>query len=365
MRILLFSGGFTEYIIELANELANISEDNMVMLVLPDRIREEYKAQINNKVIFCPIHFIDYVSFRQNYKMTLALIKLINAFAPDVFHVQADGQHPWLGWVLPFIKKKCKIINTVHDPKPHIGDKISVYRDMQFSKWMFKKYADAYIVHGKTLKVALVDGYKIKTDLVHIIPHGHLNMYRNFQKGAKKTENPFAVLFFGRIWEYKGLKYLMQAEPIIRKEIPELKIIIAGTGEDLYLYEPYLVNKDSYEFKNYRIPIEDVSDLFDEAAVVVLPYIEATQSGVIPIAYPFSKAVVATNVGALPEVVVDGLTGFLIPPANPEAIAEKIIYLLKNPDLRKEMGNNAQKYSDDNLNWKKIAHKTMEVYKNA
>jgi glycosyltransferase involved in cell wall biosynthesis len=154
----------------------------------------------------------------------------------------------------------------------------------------------------------------------------------------------------------------MQAEPIIRKSIPNLKIVIAGKGEELSIYDEFIVNKDSYIIKNYAIPLAEVSDLFDEASLVVLPYIEATQSGVIPVAYPFCKPVVASSVGALPEVVIDGKTGFLVPPADPQALADKIIFLLQNPDIRHEMGLSAKRYSDEKLDWKEIAKTTLEIY---
>ncbi len=363
MKILLFSGGFLEYMIELANALSLQDGISSVMLVLPEKyVKEEQIKQINSKVIFKPFLFIDYVSIRQNFKMTRQLIKLINDFNPDILHVQADGQHPWFGLALPFLKN-CKIVNTVHDPAPHLGDKISTYRDMRFSKWMLKRYADAYIVHGKTLKENLLKNYNgLKSEKIHIVPHGHLNMYRKFQQGGQKSEQAENILFFGRIWEYKGLKYLMQAEPIIRKAIPNLKIVIAGKGEELSIYDEFIVNKDSYIIKNYAIPLAEVSDLFDEASLVVLPYIEATQSGVIPVAYPFCKPVVASAVGALPEVVIDGKTGFLIPPADPQALADKIIFLLLNPKIRHEMGLSAKRYSDEKLDWKEIAKTTLEIY---
>jgi glycosyltransferase involved in cell wall biosynthesis len=87
--------------------------------------------------------------------------------------------------------------------------------------------------------------------------------------------------------------------------------------ESLNLQE-YITIVDQY------ISNEEVGWYFNQADVVVLPYLHATQSGVIPIAYHFRKPVIATNVGGLPDVIFDGETGFLVPPDNPTQLANKI-----------------------------------------
>ena len=73
------------------------------------------------------------------------------------------------------------------------------------------------------------------------------------------------------------------------------------------------------------VPNEEVALFFCAADLVVLPYTSATQSAVVPIAYSFERPVITTKVGGLPEVVIDGQTGFLVDPANPAALAEAIV----------------------------------------
>ena len=80
---------------------------------------------------------------------------------------------------------------------------------------------------------------------------------------------------------------------------------------------------------------------FERASVVVLPYIEASQSGIIPIAYSFKKPVIVTNVGSIPEVVENGITGYIVPPKNPELLADSIIKILEDNLTRQQMGENA------------------------
>jgi len=121
--------------------------------------------------------------------------------------------------------------------------------------------------------------------------------------------------------------------------------------------------KDKFCVINKYIPSREVGVIFEKASVVVLPYREASQSGVIPIAYAFGKPVVATRVGSIPEVVKDGKTGILVPPEDPDALAEAIIFLLKNEVKRKEMGKEAKNYGEEELSWDKAAKKTFLLYK--
>lgn len=364
MKVLLFSSGFTEYIIELANALAQKEQVTSIALMGPQQLfSQRYSSLIDSKVIQMPVDFVDYVSFRQNLKMTQLYIKKINEYKPDIFHLQANGRHPWFAFIIPFLKK-CKIINTIHDPEYHVGDKLSRIRNMAFARWVAKQYTKKYIVHGVSLKQKLKESYKIAEKKIAVVPHGHLNMYTEWQR-EKQKEEPSTILFFGRIWEYKGLKYLIQAEPYMSKEVKDIKIIIAGTGEELEIYEEYFDDKSKFEILNYKIPAEEVANLFDRSAVVVLPYIEATQSGVIPVAYALGKPVVASNVGALPEVVVNGETGILVEPRDPERLAKEVVYLLKNEGKRKEMGDKAKAFAFDQLSWDSIADKTLIIYKEA
>ena len=152
---------------------------------------------------------------------------------------------------------------------------------------------------------------------------------------------------------------------MITKEVPNAKIIIAGTGEDFKKYEKMMVNKDNFIVHNYRIPYKEGAELFQRCSVVVLPYIDASQSGVVSTAYGFKKPVIVTDVGSIPEIVDEGITGFIVPSKNPVALADAIVKLLKDDKLRKRMGENAYKKLKTDLSWDKIAEKTIEVYEKA
>ena len=102
--------------------------------------------------------------------------------------------------------------------------------------------------------------------------------------------------------------------------------------------------------------------LFEEASLVVLPYVEASQSGVVQTAYAFHTPVVASAVGGLPEAVVDGITGRLVPPKDPSALAAAVSELLLNKTLRARMREGIRQLEDTEFGWPRAARKLTDLY---
>jgi len=291
-------------------------------------------------------------------KFVYKLVRQIRRLDPDVLHIQIG--HLWFNLALPFLQKY-PIVTTVHDPRDHVGD-VETQKTPQFIKDYGYKSSDYIIVHSIQMKLLLIEAVGIAEDRISVVP---LTALGDTSLAQEVNEEKNTLLFFGRIWEYKGLEYLIRAEPLIRKEIPDVKIVIAGRGDEFSQYESMMENPDSFIVHNKYITNELQSALFRQASVVVLPYIEATQSGVIPAAYNFAKPVVATRVGALHEQIDDEKTGYLVEPRNVEELAEKIIYLLKNDTVRRQMGANAKDKLETEWSPSAIGRQTTAVYKKA
>jgi glycosyltransferase involved in cell wall biosynthesis len=182
------------------------------------------------------------------------------------------------------------------------------------------------------------------------------------QAQSEVQEDDHQILFFGRIWEYKGLEYLIRAEPLISAQVPEAQIVIAGRGEDFARYRRLMVHPERFTVYNEYVPEAKCAELFRRASVVALPYIDASQSAVIPVAYTFGKPVVATTVGGLPELVEHGRTGYLVPPRDERALADALVRLLLDPKLRRELGANGKRKADTECSPKAVARLTLEVY---
>ncbi len=134
------------------------------------------------------------------------------------------------------------------------------------------------------------------------------------------------ILFFGVVRPYKGLNSLIKAAAILKQQGVPFHLRVAGEFYTGYEKIADFISRGQLsEFitiENRFIPDEEVAVYFSAADVVALPYLTATQSGVIPIAYHFNRPVVATNVGGLPEVVQPGNTGYLVPPGNSDELAK-------------------------------------------
>ncbi len=135
-------------------------------------------------------------------------------------------------------------------------------------------------------------------------------------------------LFFGYVRKYKGLDILIDAFAILSQENPKYKLLIAGEFYDSK--EPYaqLVQKHNLQEKvrivDKYIPNEMVAKYFTLSEVVVLPYRNATQSGILSIASAYNKPVIITGVGGLPEFIDDGETGILVDSPTKEDVVKGI-----------------------------------------
>jgi starch synthase len=344
----------TPYPIQLANALGQLCQ---VTLLLPERALGFADKTIDQDKIDLQFFHLPQLRHPSNLVMVGRLRRQIRDLRPDVVHITFWNLWgtPGLGLSAPF-----SLVATVHDVNRHPGERGLWAVPPFLYRWQWR-WADQVIVHATTARQQLLTQYGCKPECIHVIPIGSYDLYRN-HTGIPEPERPNTILFFGRIWGYKGLQHLIEAEPLITQAVPDARIIIAGHGEPIDKYQRAMVNPHHFEIHNYRIPDEQVAHFFQQASVVALPYLEASQSGVTSVAYAFGKPVVATRVGGLPDVVIEGETGFLVPPADAHSLAEAIITLLKDTARRRRMGENARHFGETELSWQRIAQKTLNIY---
>lgn len=162
------------------------------------------------------------------------------------------------------------------------------------------------------------------------------------------------LLFFGFIRRYKGLHVLLDAMPQVLQRIPNAQLVIAG---EFYADEAELRRQAAplgaaVRFDADYIPDAAVARYFGAADLVVQPYVSATQSGVAQIAYHFHRPLVTTDVGGLAEIVPHGDAGLVVPPENPQALADAIARFFEE-DLAAHMAAGVEreraKYTWDRL----------------
>lgn len=356
MKIAWISYDFLEYS---ALHVNAMNKHHDVLAFLPKPTDEDEEFALDADV---PRMLFDKPRLRQpwkQYRSIRSIMKALDDFGPDVVHFQQG--HLWFNFALKKIKKRYPLVVTIHDPRHHSGDSVSQKTPQWVIDHGFKK-ADHVIVHGEKLVSEVGRLFGFGPEHVHVIPHVAMGNMSNQGKIDHSLTDPNTILFFGRIWDYKGLNYLIEAEPIISAACPNAKILIAGAGDDFEKYHQQIKNNDRYEIHNRWISDEDRTTFFSRAGIVVLPYTDATQSGVVPVAYNYGKPVVATDVGALSDCVIDGETGLLVPPKDPQQLAAAIIRLLNEPMVARKMGEAGREWVKHECSPSVVAQRHVEAY---
>lgn len=231
--------------------------------------------------------------------------------------------------------------------------------DIVFTKYAFKQ-ADYFIVQSKV----------VERDLLQFVPDARYRrvphpVYEIFGEALSKDDArrilgisaKKVILYFGYVRTYKGLMVLIEAMGKISdfgmRNADWMLLIVGEFYDDEKKYRQKVrdLNLEScIRFVSEYVPNDQVRLYFSAADVVVLPYLSATQSGITQIAYNFDKPVIATNVGGLAEVIIHEKTGYVVPPNDPQALAQAIIRFYeanKEPEFAENVHKEKVKYSWD------------------
>ncbi len=238
--------------------------------------------------------------------------------------------HPYFApcyWVMRKFFGKAKVIYSCHNVFPHERFPL----DRLLTK-MVLKGGDGFIVHSEKDAADLRSIKKQAKYVKTVLPS--FSLFNTGEMSREKARKLLGIkaedkvlLFFGLVRPYKGLQYLLKAFGKI-KDMADLRLLIAGSfSGDKQEYLDILSEEkiqDKVTIYDAYIPDTEVEKYFQASDLVVLPYVSATQSAVVQTAFDFEKPVIVTNVGGLPEVVMDGQTGYVVPAENVQAIADKI-----------------------------------------
>ncbi|MBI5020625.1 MAG: glycosyltransferase [Ignavibacteriales bacterium] len=264
----------------------------------------------------------------------LKVAKIIKEKKPDllIFKYWLPFFGPCFGTIAKLVKRKSntKVLFICDNIIPHERR----FGDVVFTKYAFKQ-ANYFIVQSDAVERDLRKYFPI----AHYckVPHP---VYENFGEPMNKEtartnlgiNSKKVILYFGYVRAYKGLLVLFDA----MKQLDDVQLLAVGEYYDDQ--KKYVDKVKSFglesriKFYPDYIPNDQVALYFSAADIVVLPYLSATQSGITQIAYNFDKPVIATNVGGLAEVVIDGRTGYVVPPNDAAALASAIkrFYTEKN-----------------------------------
>lgn len=360
LRVLMIVDWFVNYLAPIAvsmNETVDVIcvlKDHGTELGLPGRAVREKES------MFDPVQ-VDFVPGKQSDLRSLgALVRTImkvRRFRPDVVHSQWHSD--WRLLLLSLAVPRSSRILTVHDVTPHPGRQFHTGYFKRLVRWALYRTTDGFVVHGERLVPLLRRDPRVPASAyIGVVPHGSL---------AHPTERyPLprdrCLLFFGW-WEYyKGLDLLIQAVEAAGEILGDVRLIIAGRGSEGRRARSLVETPQLFDWREGYVPDEDLPALFGSVCAVVLPYREASQSGVVPLAFANGRPVIATDVGALGEAVEDGVNGLLVESPTVDGIRDAIVRLFTEPGLIATLANGAQRTADESLRPAAIAREHQAVY---
>lgn len=360
MNVLVIAVHFAEYSTNLAIELAKTHRVRLIVngpnfdnelsnWRLPDT-----KGQLE---IFKLRHKLSPVVLAENI---FRIATLAREFKPDVIHIQEDLKDYLIG-ALPFLPSVPKVL-TIHDPKPHSGHDT---RKLKFSRRRFyetflRRACQGVIIHSERLVKEASSFEELRHARIAVAPHGPLGLYANTPINA--TWQAGRCLFFGRIEAYKGLGIFLDALDDLIKQGVSVKGVIAGRGSDLEPYRQRIAKSPHIELIEKFLSPDEVINEFDRANLVVLPYLDATQSGVGAYAIGRGRPMVASNVGGLGEMCVAQTNGLLVPPSDSKALAAAIGELATDQGMSHQFAAGSRDLAEGQLSWNFAVQQTTRLY---
>jgi glycosyltransferase involved in cell wall biosynthesis len=360
MKALLLVSELEDYTISFASGVARHLQ---VVLGVPRRRYAHLASSFDPAV---DLHLLDWPRHRSpsNPWFLYQLTRLIRHERPNLIHLLSNSTL-WLNFAAPFWRP-IPLVTTVHDVELHPGDS-DTRRLPAWAPELMVRQSRHLVVHGEGLKRMVVDRYSKSPDCVHVLSHPTIHRYaelaRRQKMAPRRADGALRVLLFGRIFAYKGLQHLVRAEAMLKDILPHLRITVAGRGDDPWVLQPHMGEAGRYDIRNRFIEDAEVAQLFLDADIVVLPYTEASQSGVLNLAAAFGKPLIVTDVGELRATVQPNGLGMVVPPGDAEQLARAIRILAESGELRSRFGANALEWANGANSPERVGAQAAAVYR--
>jgi glycosyltransferase involved in cell wall biosynthesis len=291
---------------------------------------------------------------------------------PDIVHFQ------WLP--IPMIDRRylrklrriAPLVLTLHNTTTFHGSLAQrLHQEVGFGSIF--QHLSGLIVHTEFSKRIVIERGWLPAEKIHVVRHGVLDHYRSVTSAAPVPSQELGaepagptVLFFGAIENYKGVDLLIRAFAGLPPRMQSTnRLCIAGKpGRDMSGLKELArsLNIEQRISWNLRfVAEEEVPGLFRSAAVVVLPYREIDQSGVLMTAIAFDKPIIASRIGGLAETIQDGVHGRLFPAGDVPALTAALEEVLSHPERRRDM-EKAVRELRESISWENSADRTIDVY---
>lgn len=375
-------GGLTHYVYNLARELGARGVDTVIATAadyelereaqrLPSNVRIEktFSLLANRLRGRLPYRVLRSMKGVEFFGDVIRTVRLARRLRPDVIHVHCTNAI--VVWLMAALRPlRIPVVYTAHDVTPH--ERIPFERATMAR---IHALADHLVVHSDEDRRRLAAEFGEGGDRVSVIPHGDYGFFdrdavrpgREAARAALGLDPDAEVaLFFGFIREYKGLDLLLDAWGKVADARPGARLVVAGDPARLTAarLQELRAQADSLGVLHRfaYIPFDEVAGYFVAADVLVLPYRKISQSGVLLLALSMGVPVVATRVGAFPEVITDGETGMLVEPGDRDALSATLTRALGDAPLRARLAEAGRRRVEETYSWTTIAGHTQALF---
>jgi glycosyltransferase involved in cell wall biosynthesis len=357
--------GIGNYVANLSGELKKRGHDVVVVTRGTSKIQiVEYDNFVLYKLPFIKlypfhvdIHGLFVNNFLKSYKKNI-----------DLLHIHTP--------LPPAIRTQLPIVTTFHTP--HFSDSVYSNDIVDFRYLLTKGLAifdyriEKSLISSSRVVSAVAEGVKLDLERYYPVQSGKVVVFGNgvnerfleAGRSISRKKDGLMILYVGRLDYQKGLLDLIESMSIVARKVPQARLVLVGKGPLL----PQVIKRvneldlqEKVEIKGFESRDEVLADCLS-ASIFVLPSHYEGLATVLLEAMACGDAVVATDVRGNSDVVVSGKTGLLVPKKEPIALANAIICLLENPDLRERLAKNARRLIEEEFTWEKVANRVLEAY---
>lgn len=346
---------FEEYAYLLCVALAEYAE---VLLVLDTRVLDdEFAGRVR------PSH--PRLTVRHNrFRTPAELARLIGAmvrFRPDVLHWQEPSGFIKAGFAAATVTlARCRTAITIHDPVPHAGRDSRVAARLMRLRRYARARVDRLFLHGPACAAQYQTGF-LGTDVPD--PRTRLTEHGVVLEGAPvPPPATFRAVMVGRMEAYKGLAILVEALELLAAQGRPVAVHVAGAGPEIERLHDRLVALPGVTVEAGFLAATRLIELIGASDGVLLPYTDASQSGVLATAFANRRFVIASAVGGIVDLVADRENGLLVPPGDAAALAAALTRVADDPAFRARLRDGAAHSAAECLRWDRIATALLADY---
>lgn len=310
----------------------------------------------------------------KRFNSTLGTFSTNLSMVRDRIDADLCHSHTWYGSMAGYFGKvlyDIPYISTVHSLEPlRPWKEEQLGRSYHLTSWIERvalESSDRIVAVSKHSQREIIELFNVKPERVVVIHNGiDLDVWKH--STASETRKAYGIdgdyiLFVGRTSRQKGMVYLIEAMKYVD---PGVKLVCCTSAPDTKEIEEEIAAKIAQEPRcvwiNTLLREENYVELYSNCTVFACPSVYEP-FGIINLeAMACERPVVASAVGGIQEVVVPGETGYLVPPADPQALAESLNKVLRDRDMARRMGLAGRRRVEDHFSWTSIAEKTKAMY---